>query len=262
VNLNILITYIPFLVIFLLLIKESLKLGVVRDEFTFGGSLLGLLLSFMFPIYSLGVTRFGSFMNSLIGLAAGYIILWSLLELGKVLCGNKKLPIDVPVDFCIYKHHQTNDIVLDLGGEEAPIDDFIYREKDRVLIEGIITVNLNDGTKKSGTKLEVTNKYLCMDQTKILFNEISLITGEAKNVLLPREVIGFGVVKLGALVGSFIGVPGIIYCIVGTFFLQIFTGLFVLIISAGKSTVSTNQVAPYMFLSAVLWLLHRPFGFY
>jgi hypothetical protein len=258
-NNNTYISYSVFLILFILILKDSLKHGLVKDQYTIGGCTLGLILSLAFPIYHSHEAGIKPFLNSLSGCLTGLIVLWGILELGKLLYGNRKIQSSKTIPVCFYKHLHNNEYVLDIGGEETSIEDFFYREKDQVVIDGKILITLKDSKHNEGMKLVINPRCLILDNTRIDFENLGLVTASADKILLPREVIGFGVVKLGALVGTFVGFPGIIYCILGTLLLQTFTVVFVLIVTAGKSSCSTNQVAPFMFLITSAWVLYSHF---
>ncbi len=91
---------------------------IIPDEITWGGAAAGVLLSIAIPSLQGETSHFFGGLWSIIGAAAGYALLWIVVELGKKAFGKKAYAIQEPVDFSWIRRP----VKTPEGGDESDAD--------------------------------------------------------------------------------------------------------------------------------------------
>lgn len=184
---------------------------ILPDAITISGIVAGLVLAWFFPSIHGKQTAFQSVIAAVQGLMVGAILVYGLSVAGKMLFG--KQHVDLPPHSKVVLN-QTSLVLPDL---EIPYEKIFFRNSDQIEISAesarlqIIEAN--------GDRIATASNVLVMlGPTMLRFGETSydpasiasleVVTGR---VTLPREAIGFGLVKMAGFIGVFLGWKGVLF---------------------------------------------------
>jgi len=254
----------PFWVLASLLVASSfidLDHFIIPDELTLGGMVAGLVFSLALPEL-MGQTSHGmGLLWSAVGAASGYLLLWGVVEAGKLLFGKKKHTFDPPVEFCWTRQGEEAEFVV---GEDKMIWSEIFsRESDQLLMDADeIQV---DGQPvvfpdSKSTPLRFFYNQLILpssESREVLLDTLETISGKVRSIVVPREAMGFGDVKFIACIGAFLGWKAVLFTIAAGSAIGAVVG--VALILAGRRDASGRiPFGPYLALGALLWMMAGP----
>src|SRR3977135_3098981 len=105
---------------------------IIPDQITIGGAIAGIAASVLVPQLMGTDSRVAALIRSALAAALGYIILWIVLEAGKLAFGKKRIRLDAPTPFSWTRHEDDADFVV--GEERSLWSDHFARESDRLLL--------------------------------------------------------------------------------------------------------------------------------
>jgi leader peptidase (prepilin peptidase)/N-methyltransferase len=222
---------------------------IIPDEVTIGGTVAGIVASFLVPELMSTDERWRALLTSVISAVSGYGILWIVLEAGKKVFGKKKIRLDAPAPFAWTRKGDDADFVV--GEEQGLWSDYFARETDQLILhcdEAIIAER----------NLAATDLRFHYDRVKIGEEEISLdtldrITGVVRELEIPREAMGRGDLKFLAAIGAFLGWRAVLFSVFAGSLVGSFVGLATLVI--GKRVWSAKlPFGPYLALGGLIWL--------
>src|SRR5216117_485832 len=106
---------------------------IIPDRVTIGGTIAGIACSIVVPALMQTNSRVAAGVRAALAAALGYVILWIVLEAGKIAFGRKRIQFDAPTPFTWTKRGDDADFVV--GSEESLWSEYFAREKDRLLLE-------------------------------------------------------------------------------------------------------------------------------
>jgi leader peptidase (prepilin peptidase)/N-methyltransferase len=220
---------------------------IIPDEVTIGGTIAGILASFLVPALMATDRRWPALLTSALSAALGYAILWIVLEAGKKVFGKKRIRLDAPTPFSWTRKGEDADLVV---GEEGGLWDF-SRETDILILRC-------DEVAVDSRQLGKTDLRFHYDRVTIGDEEISLdtlerISGIVRELQIPREAMGRGDLKFLAAIGAFLGWRAVMFSVFAGSLLGSLVGLGTLLI--GKRAWSAKlPFGPYLALGALLWM--------
>ena len=233
---------------------------IIPNEITFGGIIVGLLLSLVYSplqpndavtssilkLAPIAIPAWGaSFFRSFFGMLVGGLILFSIAEFGKLLFG--RLRVKLPPDVTIF----IADGKLKLPDEEVDWADLFFRASDKIRFTAAFLKFADE---------EFTDAIVIVEKDAITINgerhplaDVGIIEAKTSEIVIPREAMGFGDVKLLAGIGAFLGWEATVFSI----FLSSAAGAIVglALIAIGKKDLQGRiPYGPYIALGALVWL--------
>ncbi|HUI05795.1 MAG TPA: prepilin peptidase [Verrucomicrobiae bacterium] len=218
---------------------------IIPNELTMGGVVVGFLSSVALPSLQHAPSRGLAALRSVGGIMAGGLVLFAIAELGKLLFGRLRvlLPQDTVVVIANGK--------LKLPDEEIAWADLFSRRSDRIRFDA--------------TKLKFADKQFDA-ATVVVEEDLITVNGESRSladagpieattdrIVIPREAMGLGDVKLLAAIGAFLGWQSTVFAIVVSSTVGSLVSL-ALIAVGKKGFQSRIPYGPYIALAAVIWI--------
>jgi len=234
---------------------------IIPDQITIGGTIAGIIASFAVPELMNADSRVAAGIRSLLAAALGYVILWIVLEAGKIAFGKKRIRLDAPTPFTWTRRGDDADFIV--GEEQSLWSDYFAREKDKLLLhvnEAKIDNPEIIGARESirshsyeNVTLEFHYNRVTVGGQEIALDHVDQITGVARELEIPREAMGRGDLKFLAAIGAFLGWRGVLFSIFAGSVLGSVVGLITLLV--GKRVWSAKlPFGPYLAVSALIWM--------
>ena len=231
---------------------------IIPDEITLGGTVAGLLFATLIPQLVGGSTWWQGLLFSFLGAACGYLVLWGVVELGKLAFGRRRIRSAAGAALQLEIAGREEDPLLVLGEERVPLAEFFYRESDQIEAT-CVRLEIDGSLLESGT--------LTINHTVIRYREhlwplarlsdALPIRAEVTEITLPREAMGFGDVKFLACIGAFLGWKGALFSLFAGSMVGALIGVLLLLVTRGRSG-GRIPFGPYLALGAVLWVFAGP----
>ena len=209
----------------------------------------GIVSSFIVPELMSADSRLAALVRAALAAALGYVILWIVLEGGKIAFGKKRVKLDGPTSFNWTRQGDDADFVV--GDERSLWSDYFAREKDRLLLhcdEAKI-----DNRVFGNEVLEFHYNRVRVGGDEFLLDTVDQISGVAHELEIPREAMGRGDLKFLAAIGAFLGWRGVLFSIFAGSVVGSIVGLATLII--GKRVWSAKlPFGPYLAFGAITWM--------
>jgi leader peptidase (prepilin peptidase) / N-methyltransferase len=243
------VAYWVFVSILLVATFVDLEHFVIPDQITIGGTIAGIVASFLVPALMKADSRMAAFVRSALAAALGYVILWIVLEGGKIAFGKKRVRLDTPSPFKWMRHG--DDAEFTVGEEQSLWSDYFAREKDRLLLhcdEAKI-----DNRELGPCLLEFHYNRVRVGEDELILDTVDEISGVAHELEIPREAMGRGDLKFLAAIGAFLGWRGVLFSIFAGSVFGSIVGLTTLVI--GKRVWSAKlPFGPYLAFGALVWM--------
>lgn len=229
---------------------------IIPDSITIGGTVVGLIASFVVPALHNEQVWWKGGVVGIIGAVIGFSFLWLIVLMGKMLFGKIHHRWDEPVDFEISQP----------GGEEAPIiiklgehsyewGEVFFRKWDRLEMD-IRELALDDEAREFQT-FRVLGDALELDGGRIELDTVKKVTGRITSAVVPREAMGYGDVKFMAMIGAFLGWQAVLF----TIFAASVVGAVIGLLQKGVFREQWSRplpFGPYLALGAFLWIFTGP----
>jgi len=222
---------------------------IIPDEVTIGGTIAGILASFLVPALMLTEGRWRALLTSALSAALGYAILWIVLEAGKKVFGKKRIQLDAPTPFSWTRTGDDADFVV--GDEKGLWSDHFSRESDLLVLhcdEAVV-----DARSLGKTDLRFHYNRVQIDGEEISLDILKQISGVVRELQIPREAMGRGDLKFLAAIGAFLGWRAVLFSVFAGSLLGSLVGLATLLI--GRRVWSAKlPFGPYLAFGGLLWM--------
>jgi leader peptidase (prepilin peptidase)/N-methyltransferase len=222
---------------------------IIPDQVTIGGVSAGIIASVLVPELMMTESRMAALVCSVLAAVLGYIILWIVLELGKIAFGKKRIQLDAPTPFTWERHGDDADFVV--GDERSLWSDHFARESDRLLLycnEAKI-----DNRIYGDVTLDFHYNSVAVGEEKFSLDQTNEISGMARELQIPREAMGRGDLKFLAAIGAFLGWRAVLFSLFAGSLVGSLVGLITLVV--GKRVWSAKlPFGPYLAFGALVWM--------
>ncbi len=191
---------------------------ILPDSITLGGIGAGLFFSVAAPTIQSADSWLGGLFAGLFGATFGFVLLWLIATVAKLMFGKIHHEFSSPVEFSIAQP----------GGEDAPIliklgseltyewQDVFYRFWDKARLE-TSEVLFNGELRPVTERFEMFKNGFMIDGVKTRLNHVEKVSGQCSSAMIPREVIGHGNVKFVAMIGAFLGWKAVLVSVAAAF---------------------------------------------
>lgn len=223
---------------------------IIPDRVTIGGTIAGVACSVIVPTLMQTDSRMAAGVRAALAAALGYVILWIVLEAGKIAFGRKRIVFDAPTTFTWTKRDD-DDAHFIVGSEESLWSEYFAREKDRLLLQ-CDEVRIDDREYGSVT-LAFRYDRVNVDGNVLMLDDLTHISGLTRELVIPREAMGRGDLKFLAAIGAFLGWRAVLFSLFAGSLLGSVIGLVTLVV--GKPVWSAKlPFGPYLAFGAVTWM--------
>ena len=191
----------------------------------------------------------GGGIAGLIGAVSGSGILWLVVEGGRMAFGRRRLRFVTPAQ--VEWVRSGEEACLKVDGESMEWGEFFFRGTESLQMRAVD--GDCDGVKLGEGLWKWSLNSLEAGAQKFDLNLISRISGRIVELVIPREVMGFGDVKLLAAIGAFLGWRGVLFAL----FAGATVGSVVGVVGAlmrRREWSARIPFGPYLALGAMLWL--------
>jgi leader peptidase (prepilin peptidase)/N-methyltransferase len=235
---------------------------IIPDEITLGGTAAGLILSTAIPSMMGETSHWRALFWSGVGAGAGYLLLWGVVEAGKLAFGKKKHRFDPPAEFRWTRQGEDAEFIV--GEEKMLWSDIFSRETDQLLMETESPCLDNQPIEEASGSQPATLRFffnrLILPGTparEILLDSVATLSGKVRSLVVPREAMGFGDVKLIACIGAFLGWKAVLFTIAAGSMIGAVVGV-VLLLVGRRDASGRIPFGPYLALGALLWIAAGP----
>jgi leader peptidase (prepilin peptidase)/N-methyltransferase len=194
-------------------------------------------------------SRVAAGVRAALAAALGYVILWIVLEAGKIAFGRKRIEFDAPTPFNWSKRDDDADFIV--GAEESLWSEYFAREKDRLLLQ-CDEVRIDD-REYGNVTLDFRYDRVTANGDLLMLDDVTHISGVTRELVIPREAMGRGDLKFLAAIGAFLGWRAVLFSLFAGSLLGSVIGLVTLV--AGKPVWSAKlPFGPYLAFGALTWM--------
>jgi leader peptidase (prepilin peptidase)/N-methyltransferase len=223
---------------------------IIPDRVTIGGTVAGIVCSVIVPALMETDSRLAAGVRAVLAAALGYVILWIVLEAGKIAFGRKRIQFDAPTPFTWTKRDD-DDAHFIVGTEESLWSEYFARERDRLLLQ-CNEVRIDD---REYGEVTLTFRYdrVTADGHMLMLDDVKHISGVTRELVIPREAMGRGDLKFLAAIGAFLGWRAVLFSLFAGSLLGSVIGLITLVV--GKPVWSAKlPFGPYLAFGALTWM--------
>ncbi|MEM9282020.1 MAG: prepilin peptidase [Verrucomicrobiota bacterium] len=230
---------------------------IIPDSITIGGTVVGVVASIAIPALHHQEIWWQGGLQSLIGAAVGFVLIWMVVLMGKLAFGRIKHEFDEPANFEISQPGgDDSPIVIKLGEHTYEWGDVFYRKWDRLELE-VEELFLDDVQQEVDESFCVTGEGFETEGEKIDLESVKRVTGKITSAVVPREAMGFGDVKFVAMIGAFLGWQSTLFVLFAASVIGAVVGLFQKFVIREEWS-RPLPFGPYLALAAFVWIFTGP----
>ncbi|MBL9152776.1 MAG: prepilin peptidase [Verrucomicrobiales bacterium] len=228
---------------------------IIPDSITLGGLVAGLVASVALPHLHQETSHWRALWQSVVGAAAGFGLLWAVVNLGKLAFGRLKYAFDTPTLWSISQPDEESNPVIRIGEDRKDWDEVFYRDSDRLVME-ISEVTIN-GERREAKGLTIQGETITVDGEAFPLEQVKSIEGLCTKATVPREAMGFGDVKFIAMIGAFLGWEAVLFTVFAASIVGALVGILQKLV-ARESWTRPLPFGPYLTMGAILWIFAGP----
>lgn len=218
---------------------------IIPDKITIGGVLVGFFCSALLPqLHEQKLAGAGVF-QSLLGIAVGAALVYFILRTGKLLFGRQRVELAGPARIFF------TETAMVLPDKTIPYAELFYRKSDAIELQAQ-SVQAGNRSYKN-VLLRLTSKHLKIGDDTFSPDQVPHMEAVGSEIVLPREAMGLGDVKLMAAVGAFLGWQAVVFSLIASSLIGSFVG--VGLVATRRSEWSARlPYGPWIALAAAIWI--------
>lgn len=218
---------------------------IIPDEITIGGTVLGFVLSALVPSLHGVKSSAAGLQHSFVGLAVGGGLVYGIVRGGKLLFGRERhrFAEDTRVLFTETDLHLPEGAI---GYEEI-----FYRKTDTVKFQASRLELVDRGYRDASVRLNPAT--LAIGDDKFPAEEVLHLEAWTREIVLPREAMGFGDVKFMAAIGAFLGWQSVVFSLMVASTVGALIGI-ALILAGKREWSSRLPFGPFIAFGATAWI--------
>jgi leader peptidase (prepilin peptidase)/N-methyltransferase len=234
---------------------------ILPHEITWGGSVAGLVAAAAIPNLIVPDTRWMNLLHSAGGAALGYVIIWCIVHLGKMVFGRLKMAFDKPVDWSVSQAEGAEEPIFRVADQEEGWSNIFNRATDRLIVR-TVSARLNDRAFEN-VVLTMSNDTVQVapqaggESETIPLETIKSMSGTCTSVEQPREAMGMGDANWMACVGAFFGWKAVLFTILAGSCIGAGISLLMILLRR-REWAARIPFGPYLAAGATLWLFFGP----
>ena len=218
---------------------------IIPNEITLGGVVVGFALSLLYPPLMHVQTIGAAAIQSGLGIIVGGAVLYLVVEVGKLVFGRRKVALDPGTLITI-----TNQ-TLKVGDEELTWEEIFSRESDQIRFQAATLKFADQSFENAG--VAVGERSLIVNGQSFDLATVGSVEATTDLVIIPREAMGLGDVKLLAAIGAFLGWQATLFTVFVSSTVGGVVGL-TLILTKKTDWQSRIPYGPYIVLGALAWI--------
>ncbi len=222
---------------------------IIPDEITLGGVAAGIVCAGIVPELMNTHGSVAAIIRSVLAALLGYVLLWLVLEVGKIAFGKKRIRLDTPTPFMWTRKGDDAEFVV---GEETELwSEYFARESDQLIL--FCERAVIDARPIGSETLRFHYNRVNTGTEELALDQVDQISGVVRELQIPREAMGRGDLKFLAAIGAFTGWRGVLFSVFGGSLAGSVVGLATLIL--GKRVWSAKlPFGPYLAFAALIWM--------
>lgn len=193
---------------------------------------------------------------SALGFASGYGLLWSVVKLGKMAFGKFTHVFEEDTEWTIHEPEPDAEPQLEAGEFTHLWSEMFGSEQDRLVIE-CTEVRVDGDLRPAPGGVVLHYNRAIIDGTEVPLEEVKKLQGVTRRIVRPREAMGMGDVKFVAMIGSFLGWPVTVFCLMGGSVLGAIGGLAQQRLAAHRPS-RPIPFGPYLAFATLVYLFTGP----
>jgi len=218
---------------------------IIPDKITIGGILVGFFCSALLPQLHGQKLGLAGMFQSLLGIGAGAVLVYFILRTGKLLFGRQRIAFGGETKIIF------TETAMLLPEKTIPYTELFYRKSDAIEIQAQSVQAGNHFYKDVSFRL--TPNSLKIGDDTFSPDLIPHMEAVGSEIVLPREAMGLGDVKLMAAVGAFLGWQAVIFSLIASSLIGSLVGVG-LIAARRREWSSRLPYGPWIALAAVIWI--------
>jgi len=218
---------------------------IIPNEITMGGAAAGFFLSLCVPALHGGTNWLAAARESAVGIAVGAVVMFFIIEMGKLAFGRLKIPLPAGTAVRIEPGK------IKVGEDETPFEEVFSRDSDRILFRAA-TLTFGEQT--------LTDAQVSLSETKLRVGDqehelaqVGPVNATTDLLVLPREAMGMGDMKLMAGLGAFLGWKATLFCLMLSSVLGTVIAL-ALVVLRKRELHGRIPYGPYIAAASLVWI--------
>lgn len=229
---------------------------IIPDSITIGGTVAGVVASFAIPALHGKTVWWQGGVESLVGAAVGFVLIWLVVLMGKLVFGKIRHEFEEPTDFEISQPGGDEaPILIRLGEHEYEWGDVFFRQWDRLEMD-VKELAFNDEPREFESFVVLGDGFE-LDGERVELDSIQKVSGKITRAVVPREAMGFGDVKFVAMIGAFLGWQCAVFVLFAASIVGAIVGLLQKFVGK-EEWARPLPFGPYLALGAFVWIFTGP----
>ena len=246
-------TFLSLWIFFSLLIIATfvdLEFLVIPDVVSKSGIVAGIVLSFITPGLHQTVSRLSAVIQSIVGCLTGAALLLLIGFLGRLAFGRHGIRFNTSAPFH-FEILSDDDAQIVVNEESFRWQEYLARKRDRIVVR--VEDAMLNGKLYKNCVFTFFYDRLITPRLTLPLEQITSLTGRVESIVLPREAMGLGDVKLIAAIGAFTGWQGVLFTIASASVFGSVYGLAIQVTHRERS--SKVPFGPFLALGSIVWVL-------